>query len=404
MRKNNQNSGLDLRHIDYVLLLTVITLVFLGLIMIYSASSYKAETQFGTSSYFLWRQLARVFLGGVALFIFLKLDYHRLINLAPFILIGSILLLGLVLLKTPWTPEINGARRWIYLPGIQFQVSDLARYALVIFLARALPQSSARFHELKVFIPYALFIIFFCFLIYLEPDLGTAIVVWLIGGTMLFFGGASIKHMLVLGSSSVSLVLFFLYKFSYQSQRLQHYIHNLLYDHQYGWQVMQSLISLAQGGIGGVGFGNSRQKYGFLPEPYKDFIFSIIGEELGLIGSVFMLLLFMILIWRGMRIAQAARDAYGQLLAAGITVSIGAYALINTGIALALLPTSGIPIPFISYGGTSLITHMAAVGILLNISNQKQSPFFLDNWQKFNQKPGRFGYRTEASSQRRRKN
>ena len=357
--------------IDFVLLVGVLLLLIIGTVMVYTASSYRAELNYGDSEHFLARQLVRLVLGVVVMLIVASIDYRRWLVHAPLFYVLALMLLILLFTHLPFVHRVNGSSRWFQLGPLTFQPSDLARYALILVLARAL--YSERYTLDDFWRGYSKMLIISLVIIVpilLEPDLGTATILMMVAFAMFFFAEIPISFLLASGLTMVSAVLGMLKLRGYQISRLGNWLNFWRGEGDIGWQVKQSLISLAEGGWFGKGLGNSQQKYEFLPEAHKDFIFSVIGEELGFVGTVFVLAIFLAIIYRGMRIARNAPNGYGRLLAAGLTVSLGLYAFINAGVALALLPTTGIPMPFVSYGGTALVVNLGAVGLLMNISMQ----------------------------------
>ncbi len=353
---------------DVILLICVLLLAVIGTVAIYSASSYKANEEHNSSHYFLTKQLLRLSLGIILMIIFIKIDYQVLHNIAPIILGIAFFLLLLVLAGGR---TINGSKRSLLLNGFYFQPSEVARYALILFLSGYLVEKGKKLQELREGLLPALAIVgVIIFFIVLEPDLGTAAIIFMLAMLMIFLAGASIYHisgLIAIGVVAVSVIMKI---FPYQLKRLINYINSVRGISEPPYQVLQSLISFGNGGITGVGLGNSRQKMHHLPQPFTDFIYSIIGEEVGLIGCLIVLLLFCGFLWRGLWITLHAPDKKGQLLAVGITSSVMIYAFINSGITLNLFPVTGITLPFISYGGTALIMNCIAVGILLNISMQ----------------------------------
>ncbi|UCE04412.1 MAG: putative lipid II flippase FtsW [bacterium] len=357
---------------DILLLTIVLLLAVIGTAAIYSASYFKAKEIHGDSHYFLKKQLFRLALGIVLLLIFMHIDYHLLQRVAPIILFITFCVLIYVLIGGNL---YKGSRRSIPLFGFVFQPSEFAKYALVLFLSTYLVKKGDRIKNFNDgLLPTLLIIMFIIVPILLEPDLGTGIIVFLICCIVIFVAGASLYHLSGLAFSAVTVIAFLLSVFPYQKARLFKFIDSVKGTIEPPWQVTQSLISFGNGGLWGGGLGNSRQKLHFLPQPFTDFIFSIIGEEVGMIGCTLILLLAMIFMWRGIWIVLHAPDKQGQLLAIGITASIVVYAFFNAGIALNLLPITGITMPFISYGGSSLVMHFMAIGILLNISVQIKNP------------------------------
>jgi len=351
---------------DMLLLIIVLLLAAYGTAAIYSASNFKAKEALGNSHYFLGKQLFRLFLGLVLMVLVMQIDYHTLQRIAPLLMVAMFIMLMYVLFAGNFH---KGSRRSIDLMGIVFQPSEVAKYVLIIFLSTFLVKKGERIKNFNDGLLPALFIIGLIVIpILMEPDLGTGMLTFIISAMLIFVAGASIYHLAGLGISALTLVGFLLTTFPYQKVRLMKFVDAVRGLHEPPWQVTQSLISFANGGLFGVGLGNSRQKLHFLPQPFTDFIFSIVGEEIGLIGCVLLLILFLAFLWRGLWIASHAPDREGQLLALGLTASIIIFAFFNAGVALNLLPVTGITMPFISYGGSSLVVHLIAVGVLLNIS------------------------------------
>jgi len=387
---------IDFSRIDYLLLESVLFLVVLGAAIVYSSSSYRAEQMSGDSAIFFKNQLIRICIG-LALMVFIaSVDYHKWLGLSPIAYAVSLFLLLLLFVGPPIAPVIKGARRWFQLGFIQFQPSDFARYALILVLARSLHKHREKLDDFwGGFLKMVGIMMMIVIPVALEPDLGTALNIAIIAFLMFFFAEVKISYLLATGLTAVSAGFTMMMAKGYQLRRMLDFIDHFFHQGELGWQVKQSLISLAQGGFWGQGIGASRQKYYFLPEAHKDFIFSIVGEEVGFVGSVAVAVLFFIIIYRGIKIAQWAPDGYGRLLASGITVCIGGYAMINMAVCVAIVPTTGIPMPFISYGGTALISHLAAVGLLINISSQGSEAFANSpSWRTYKKRLDRRAFAT----------
>ncbi|MFQ6115975.1 MAG: putative lipid II flippase FtsW [bacterium] len=355
--------------IDSPLLIIVILLLVLGMVMVYSASSFKAQEFHKDSHYFIKHHLYKVVLGFVVLLLVTKLDYHLWLKISPLLLFVGLCFL-VYLLVGPDVPRIRGSKRWIIIWNVQFQPSDFARLALILFLSSSLGKRDALINTFDKRLILDLFIIgFMTTLILLQPDVGAAGLIIFIAATLLFLAGVKLRYLYTLGLASLPFFIFHILKEGYQKERLFRYLASLKGE-DVVWQTQQSLIALGNGGLFGVGLGSGRQKYHFLPDPFTDFIFAIVGEELGLIGTTAVLVLFMLIIWRGFKIALKAPDAEGRLLASGIVLNIGFYAIANAAVVVNLLPTTGIPMPFISYGGSALLANLVGIGILLNISAQ----------------------------------
>ena len=357
---------------DVLLLMVILLLAVIGTAAVYSASYFKASEDYGNSHYFLGKQLIRLVMGIILMLIFMHIDYHTLQKFAPIVLLITFFVLVYVLVGGNL---YKGSRRSFSLAGFVFQPSEVAKYALVLFLSAFLVKKGDRIKNFNDGLLPALLIVAFIILpILLEPDLGTGVIIFVICCIVIFVAGASMYHLSGLSFTAITTVAFLLTIFPYQKARLFKFINSVRGAIDPPWQVTQSLISFGNGGLWGVGLGNSRQKLHFLPQPFTDFIFSIIGEEVGLIGCTILFLFMLIFMWRGIWIALHAPDKEGQLLAVGITASIIVYAIFNAGIALNVLPITGITMPFISYGGSSLVVHLVAMGILLNISTQIRVP------------------------------
>ena len=353
---------------DVILLIIVLLLAVIGTTAIYSASSYHADKRFDNSHYFLGKHLFRLCLGIILMALFIKIDYQVLQKIAPLLLGVSLILLLFVLVggKT-----LNGSKRSLMFNGIFFQPSEITKYVLILFLSAYLVEKGEKLKDLSEGLMPTLAIIgIMIFPIILEPDLGTAVLIFLICMLLIYLAGASMYHLSGLAAIGVVAMSIVIKVFPYQMKRINGYIDAVRGISDPPYQVFQSLLSFGNGGLTGIGIGNSRQKMFHLPQPFTDFIYSIVGEEAGLIGCLLLLVLFLGFLWRGLWIAAHTPDKKGQLLAAGITLSVIVYAFMNAGISLNLLPVTGITMPFISYGGSSLIMNFIAVGILLNISIQ----------------------------------
>ncbi|KAA3602032.1 MAG: putative lipid II flippase FtsW [Calditrichaeota bacterium] len=351
---------------DNMLIATVLALSGIGVIMIFSASSAVAFEKFGSSHAFLTKHFLRIVLGIVGMLIIARIDYKKYQDYVVLLLIFSLILLILV----PFVGlKIKGASRWFSIFGFSFMPSELAKFVLVIYFADFLSRKGALVRDIKKGFGTALGVVgLFAFLIFLQPDFSTAAVIGLIIFTMLYMGGAKITHFLALAAVVIPTGIAAVFTSAYRKQRVMNFIASDFENMSY--QMKQAYIGLGSGGISGVGIGESKQKLMFLPEQYTDFIFAILGEELGLIGEFLVILLFLIFLARGLRTAKRSPDSFGQFLAAGITVAVVIYAFLNISVVTGLVPTTGLPLPFISYGGTSVVLTLWSVGILLNISRQ----------------------------------
>ncbi|OOM09234.1 stage V sporulation protein E [Clostridium saccharobutylicum] len=354
--------------VDYGIFYTVLLLLAIGTVMVYSASSYYSMFTYNDSMYFLKKQLLWAPLGIVTMVFMMCYDYHKLRRYTPAITIICVPLLIAVFFFS----GVNGAQRWIKLGPLSFQPSDLTKYAVVLFLAMTLEMKGEGVKEFKTgILPFLGVAGFFAGLVLLEKNLSIASVIMIVTFIMLFASGGRVKHLFgIVAPAMVGAALFFTISTAYRRARMLNFINPWKDPAGNGYQLIQSFYALGAGGITGLGLGQSRQKTLYMPEPHNDFILSIIGEELGLIGCVCIIILFVIFIWRGVNVAMKARDTYGTLLAIGITSVIAVQSLINIAVVTGSMPVTGVPLPFISYGGTSLVINMTAMGILLNISRQ----------------------------------
>lgn len=354
--------------VDYNILISVLILASIGVIMVFSASSANAYYEYHDSFYFLKRQLIWVILGFLAMTFMMNFDYTKLKKLTGFLLILSIVLLIVVLLPGIGSTRYN-ATRWIEIGGLTIQPSEFAKYTIILFFAKYFDKNPdyAKSFKKGVLPVLTLAGIFFV-LIMKQPNFSTAGTIFIISIILLFVAGARLSFMMTLFGLGGSAALIIISTVKYIRQRVFTFLNPWEDIRQHGYQIVQSLYALGSGGLFGVGLGRSRQKFMYLPMPQNDFIFSIIGEELGLIGTATILLLFLYLIIRGLRVAAKAPDVFGCLTATGIIGLIGVQTLINVAVVTSSMPATGVSLPFISYGGTSTIIMMAAMGILLNIS------------------------------------
>ncbi|QLY78333.1 stage V sporulation protein E [Clostridium intestinale] len=365
------NSKLKMGQIDYPLFYVVFFILAIGVVMVYSASTYYGMYVIPAhdSMYFLKRQILFAALGIIALLFMMAFDYHKLKKLTLLILIVTVILLIAVF----FFEAKKGAQRWITIGPFSLQPSEIAKYAVVLFLALSLEQKGEKVKGLMYgMMPYLGFSGFFAGMVLLQKNLSIASVIMIVTLIVLFVSGARLKDFAVILPVLFAGAVFFIFSEEYRKARLLNFINPWNDPAGNGYQLIQSFLALGSGGITGLGLGQSRQKTLYMPEPHNDFIFSIIGEELGLIGCLFIITLFGILIWRGITIAIKAKDTYGTLLAVGITSVIAVQAIINIAVVTGSMPVTGVPLPFISYGGSSLVINMTAMGILLNISRQTE--------------------------------
>jgi len=345
-------------------------IVVVGLVMIYSASAMIATQRFGhSSSFFLIRQSAFLVAGALAMITLMHLNPARLQDRR--VLYGALALVGLGLIAALFQTPINGTHRWIDLPWFNIQPSELAKPAVVLFIASFLSRREERINELTTtLLPLGSVLALFAGLILLGRDFGTASTLILVVAGMIFAAGISWRYVTLASLALVPLGAYFALSAAYRRERLLSFLNPEADPLGKGFQAMQSLIAVGTGGFQGLGIGNGRQKLFFLPEPHTDFIFSIIGEELGFIGAFALLGAFAFLIWRGFRIVRYSQDRFAFYAALGCTLMIAIQTLINVSVALCLLPTKGLPLPLVSYGGSSLIASLIAIGLLLNFSQQ----------------------------------
>ncbi len=359
------------RQFNFVLFFVVIMLVVFGIIMVYSASMYSADVLYGNSKFFMFKQLFGAVLGLVAMITMSMIDYHKLEKTKWIVLGVSILLLALVFIPGIGVSN-NGARRWIRLPGFTIQPSEIAKFAFVIWASSYLSKNFDYIKTFKGILPVLAVGGMFCLLIILEPNMSITMCMGITMIVMLFVGGMRARHFALLGACGACAVPALIIAEPYRLNRLVAFMNPWLNPKTEGYQLIQSLYGLGAGGFFGVGLFNSRQKYLFLPFAESDFIFSIIGEELGLFGSLIVMLMFLIVIYNGIRIAIHSTDRFGSYLATGITTVIASQVLINIAVVTGSIPPTGVPLPFISSGGTALFVFMASIGVLLNIDRQSK--------------------------------
>jgi len=353
---------------DLILSFTILALVLSGLIMILSASSVKAEQLFSNSYYFFINQLKYLAVALVLSAVIYKLKYKKLKELAPYLLLISLGTLILVLI--PGVGRMaGGSRRWLPLGPISFQPSELAKFTIILYLAAYIDKNKGKMKNFKNgILPPLLVIASISFLILMEPDLGTAVTLAMVAAVMILVGGIKILTFIALGIISVLLALGAILIEPYRRERLLTFLDPWSDPLDSGYHIIQSLLALGSGGLFGVGAGNSHQKFLYLPEPGTDFIFAVLGEEFGLLGTLFIISLYFLLAWRGLKIAAKVDDAFASMLAVGITSMIVIQALINMAVVTSLMPVTGITLPLISYGGSSLVINLVALSLLLNIS------------------------------------
>jgi cell division protein FtsW len=353
--------------VDRTLFVVTIGLLSFGLVMLYSASAVVADAAHRSSYFFLIKQLIWAVVGLAVMAVLMRVDYRRLRQ--PVLVYGFLFLSVAFLIAVLFSPPLKNAHRWLRFGLLSFQPSEMAKLSLVLTLAYLLDQKRQRIDDFfsGLFLPL-LVTGFLAFLVLIEPDFGTAACLVFVGFCLFFVAGAPFRYLVGIGAAAAPLIYLLIVRVDYRRDRFLTFLDPFEDPLGRGFQIIQSLIAVGTGGVLGAGFMRSRQKLFYLPEPHTDFIYSVIGEELGLLGAVAVLAAFVVLLWRGVVIARRAPDLFGTLLASGLTALIVGQALINMGVSLGVLPTTGIPLPFISAGGTSLVTSLAAVGLLLGIS------------------------------------
>ena len=358
---------------DLWLFAVVVALCSVGVIMVYSASAIIAADRFSDPFFFLKKQLLWAVAGFVCLWGAMRMDYRRLDRfVAPLLVISFVLLL--LVLVPPFGGEINGTRRWFRLGFLSFQPVELGKFALVLYLAAFL---SRRQELMKSFgqglLPPLLVAGSMAALTIVQPDLGNSLALVILALASAYLAGARLMHMLVIAGAALPVVAVLIAMKPYRWRRMIAFVNPWADPQGSGFQIIQSFLALGSGGWFGLGLGESKQKLFYLPEPYTDFIFSIIGEELGLVGGILVIALFAVLIWRGLRIGLRAPDAFGAYLALGLTIMLATQTLVNIGVVTGALPTKGLPLPFVSFGGSALLMTMFSTGVLLNISQHAGS-------------------------------
>jgi len=355
---------------DYYLAITTIILVVFGLIMVSSASVVQSAEATGSSTFYFFRQSGYALIGLFLWWFFSKLDYHFWRRWATTLLVIAGILLMAVLIPGLGV-ESGGARRWIGIGDFTLQASEFLKFAMVVYLAYWFENKGNRITDFyNTFLPFVLLLGLTFLLVMQEPDLGTAVSVALTAGTMYLVAGASWGQLMGLVGAGIAAVFLVIKAEPYRLSRFLTFLNPGADPLGSGYHINQALLAIGSGGLFGLGYGRSRQKFNFLPAASSDSIFAVIGEELGLIGCLALIVGFAIVVWRGLLIARRAPDMFGRMLALGITCWIGFQAVLNMGALVGLFPLTGIPLPFVSLGGTSLVMVLAATGVLLNISKQ----------------------------------
>ncbi len=354
---------------DYALLAVLSVLVVIGLIFVYSSSYALGYAQYGDANYFVKRQAVYLALGVVAMLVAMTVDYHVLMRLSPLIMLVALVLLAAALLPGVGV-EQNGARRWVALgPLPPLQPSEFAKLAVLVYMAAWLAAKGEIVRDLSLgVLPFVSMVGLIGALIMLEPDMGTAMMVAMITGTLFFVAGARLAHIATLIAATLVMAGVLIASQGYRADRILSFTSAEDHAEGVGFHTLQLLLAFGSGGFGGLGLGVSRQKFFYIPGSHTDGVLAIIGEELGFLGVTIVLGLFAVLLWRGLRIARRAPDRFGSLLAVGVLAWIAFQTIINVGGVTRSIPLTGIPLPFVSYGGSSILALMVAMGILLSIS------------------------------------
>jgi cell division protein FtsW len=355
---------------DTTILLLAVVLTCFGLVMVYSSSSIMAAERYGDGFHYLKRQGLFALVGFAAMTVAMHVDYHHLRRLANPFLFLCLGLLAAVLIPGVGS-HAGGASRWLRLPGFSVQPSEVAKLGLVLYMAHSLAKKREKIRTFKLgFIPYMVVLAVLLFLLLLQPDLGSALTLGAVAMVMLLAAGTRLSYLVSVVILAIPFLYFAVMDVAYRRKRILAFLDPWKDPTNTGFQIIQSWIGFGSGGLFGKGLGEGQQKLFFLPEAHTDFIFSVVGEELGFLGVLIVSAMFLVLVMRGVRTALGAPDDFGRNLAFGITLLLGIEAFVNIAVVLGMLPTKGLALPFISYGGTSLLTTLTAVGILLNISSQ----------------------------------
>ena len=357
---------------DRMLLFAVLLLLTCSVVMVYSASSVVALTTYDDPAYFMKRQIIWA-IGGLALMVFAMRTDHRLLSDQRVVL--ALVLISLLLLAATLVPGVgrmvNGSRRWLRLGMLSFQPSELAKFALVVYMSYYIAKKGEQLRDLmNGIVPAYVVTGLFLLIAIRQPDFGATMTLAGVAGILLFAGGANLVHLGGTAALCLPLVYVAVVHSAYRTRRIFAFLDPWADPQGAGHQIIQSFLAFGSGGVFGRGLGEGRQKLLFLPERHSDFIYAVIGEELGLIGALSVLVLFLIILWRGVRIALSQRETFSRMLALGITLLISIQGMINMAVVTGLLPTKGIALPLVSYGGSSLVLTMGALGVLLNISKE----------------------------------
>ena len=356
---------------DRWLFTVTLLLIFVGLVMVFSASAVMAKERYGSGYTFLLRQLAWAVGGIVLMAVAMKLDYRRFKN--PAVVFSLLGVTTLMLISVFFLDRAHHTHRWMHWGIFSFQPSEMAKPALILFLAYFLENRTQSMRDWRnTLLPSVIPTLVFLGLIVFQPDLGTAIACAAITGCILFVAGLDLRYLGYAFAASLLPLYFLIFHVAYRRDRILAFLDPYSDPQGRGFHIIQSLIAVSTGGITGLGLMEGKQKLFYLPEPHTDFIFAVTAEELGLLGSLIVVTLFAIFLWRGIRTALRTHDMFGRFLAVGITSMVVVQAFINISVVLGLMPTKGIPLPFVSYGGSSLFITLACVGVLLNVSKHAE--------------------------------
>lgn len=357
-------------YFDYSLMFLIIFMLAFGLLMLYSTSSYNAAIEFGDSTYYLKKQFKSTLLGLAVMFIVANIDYHKLTWAGIVGYVTSLILIALVL--SPLGNEVNGARRWIIISGMSIQPAEVAKLALIMLLALVINNRRQNIRKLGVTARiFALCIPPAAEILLITKNMSSALIIVGITFVMLFVASPKYSHYIIIGAAGVSLIFAYLFLGSgFRSERVDAWMDPESYASGKGYQTLQALYAIGSGGLTGKGLGQSVQKLGYIPEAQNDMIFSIICEELGLFGGIAVILLFLMMIWRLLVIANNAEDLYGSMIVIGVMAHISIQVVLNIAVVTNVLPNTGITLPFISYGGTSILFLMMEMGLVLAVSKQ----------------------------------
>jgi cell division protein FtsW len=354
--------------IDFWIFMSVLILLSIGVVMVFSDSAPTAYNTMHDVYYILKKQLQYAVIGIIGMFVASNIDYRKYQKLSPYFFVGSLGLMILALVPGIGR-ETKGTWRWIYIGGFQFQPSELAKLSIILFFSHSLSKRKDKLNSFfKGVLPYLILVGIFIVILRFQKHMSATVIIVAVAFILLFGAGAKIRHFIIMALPAVAGLGAIIAFTDYMKDRVISYLDPWSDLQGAGWQAVQSLYAIGSGGIFGRGLGRSMQKFLYIPEPHNDFIFSVMAEELGFIGVLAVLLLFLIFIWRGIRVALNAPDMFGSLVALGITSLIAVQSLFNVAVVTASVPPTGVTLPFFSYGGTSLVLFLCEVGILLNIS------------------------------------